>query len=99
MVIFVSVKLRPVRHLEEVSYTSMSVQLNWSEPDGYDPKWFDVVYELQCEGPWKDEPKVSDTVTCRDVYCEGQVQGDIHVSLSRFAGDFWRQSWSLVGFH
>ena len=100
MVIFVSVKLRPLRHLEEVSYTSMSVQLNWSEPEGYDPKWFDVVYELQCEGPWKDEPKVSDPVTCGDVCCEGRpcVGVTFTCTLSRFAGDFWQTKLVTSGF-
>ena len=37
-------------------------------------------------------------MTCRDVYCEGQVQGDIHVSLSRFAGDFCKTKLVTSGF-
>ena len=45
-------------HLEAVSHTSRSALLNWTYPEGYDPGWFDVVYEVQYDGRWEDASKV-----------------------------------------
>ncbi|KAI0230771.1 hypothetical protein LSAT2_018869, partial [Lamellibrachia satsuma] len=53
------IKLRWLPHLEAESYTSRSIQLNWTQPEGFDPDRFDVIYEIQYEGQWDNEPKVT----------------------------------------
>ncbi|KAI0231352.1 hypothetical protein LSAT2_018285, partial [Lamellibrachia satsuma] len=53
------VKLRRLPHLEAESYTSRSIQLNWTQPEGFDPDRFDVIYEIQYEGQWDNEPKAT----------------------------------------
>ena len=56
--VMVSVKLRPVLRREAVTLTSRSALLEWTYPEGFDPGWFDIVYEVQYDGRWEGPSKV-----------------------------------------